>query len=201
VVDGDPALLAGHAPFIVAAAIDGTMPNQNPARARVEPDLSFEMHGARGRVQLRLVGVPDGWWTRTVRRNGADVTDGLETGQETAISGVDLVVSTKPTEVRGTVKHASGANVDAVVLLFTQDAARWEDSVRAAATTLVRPVEDGSFRSPRMRPGAYYVIALGTTEVRSDDLGDPDYLRELATRATRLDLAEGQVPELALMVP
>ena len=202
VVDGDPAPLAGRTPFVIATPVGATLPDLMPsARARVNPDLSFELHGARGRVQLRLNGMPEGWWTRSVRRADADVTDQLDLADAAAIDGVEVIVSTKPTAIRGTVKRASGADVDAVVLLFAQDERRWEESMTAAGTTIVRPMADGSFRSPTVRPGAYFVIALGATAVKSDDLGDPDYLRELAPRATRIDVAEGQVQELALIVP
>jgi hypothetical protein len=202
IVDGDAAPLVGRAPFVVAAAVDEVLPVPLPsARARVNPDFSFELQGARGRVQLRLTGMPEGWWTRSVRRGGADLTDRFDVGDAAAIDGVEVIISTKPTGVRGTVKRPTGADVDAVVLLFAQDERRWEESMSAAGTTIVRPVEDGSFRTPTMRPGAYFAIALGTTDVRSDDLGDPDYLRELAPRATRIDVTEGQIPELALIVP
>jgi hypothetical protein len=202
VVDGDPAPLAGRTPFVIATPVGATLPDaMPPARARVNPDLSFEMHGARGRMQLRLNGMPESWWTRSVRRADVDVTDQLDLADAAAIDGVEVIVSTKPTAIRGTVTGASGADVDAVVLIFAQDERRWEESMTAAGTTIVRPMADGSFRSPTVRPGAYFVIALGTTAVKSDDLGDPDYLRELAPRATRIDVAEGQVQALALIVP
>nr|MBA2354758.1 carboxypeptidase regulatory-like domain-containing protein [Acidobacteriota bacterium] len=201
VVDGDAAALGGLVVYVLATPTESQAPVQGSTRARVSPDLSFEMRGVRGRVQLRLVGVPEGWWTRAVRQGGTDATDAVEIGSASVIAGVELVVSTKPTALRGTVTHTSGTPADAVVLLFTRDEPRWEQSVNAAGTMLVRTGEDGHFRSPRVRPGRYYVVALGATEVKSDDFGDPEYLRALAPRATRIDVAEGQIPDVALIVP
>lgn len=201
IIDGDAALLAGRSVFVVASLIDPHTPVRGVERARVRDDLSFELRGIRGPVLLRIAGVPDGWWTRAVRIAGADGTDGVDPGGAASVDRVELVVSTRPTGVRGRVMRATGALADAVVLLFTRDERRWQQSMTAAGIMLVRPDEDGTFRTATVRPGPYYAIALDATEVKSDDLGDPDYLRELAVRATPIDVAEGQLPEMALIVP
>ena len=197
VVDGDASRLRGRDMRVQSTSIG---PWNGQARARVQPDLTFELVGVRGPAVLRLVNAPDGWWTRTVRVGRVDATDGHDFGVARTVADVEIVVSTRPSGARGRVVTAGGAPAgDAIVVGFDQDARRWDQPV-LANTFMVRPIEDGTWSIDRLRPGPYRLVAVSAADARGDSLDDPEYLKTLDARARTVMLAEGETPDVVLVV-
>jgi len=198
IVDGDPSPLRGRDVRVQATAT--STPGTWTGQARVRPDLTFELVGVRGSAVLRIGNAPTGWWTRAVRVGRLDVTDGHDFGVARTIADVELVVSTRPSGLRGrVVASTSGPAADAIVIGFDDDARRWGRPV-VANTFMVRPVEDGSWSIDMVRPGAYRLVAVPAAFARGDDLGDPDYLAELRRRSRVVSVSEGDTPEVVLVM-
>lgn len=197
VVDGPAPGLQGRDVWVHATP---TGPWSHQARARVRPDLTFELAGVRGPAVLRLANAPDGWWTRTVRVGRQDATDGYDFGVARTVTDVEIDVSTRASGLRGRVLTAANTPaVDAVVIGFDQDARRWGRPA-LANTFMVRPVEDGTWAIDRLRPGRYRLVAVHAAEAHEDGLSDPEYLKALEARARTVMLGEGETPEVPLVL-
>jgi hypothetical protein len=200
VVDGDAFPLRGRDLRVQATSIGEPGTWNGQARATLRPDLTFELLGVRGPAVLRIGNAPAGWWTRTVRVGRVDATEGYDFGIARTVADVELVVSTKPSGLRGRVVTSPGQpEIDAIVIGFDDDARKWGRPV-VANTFMVRPVEDGSWSIDMLRPGSYRLVAVPAATARGDDLGDPDYLRELVPSARLVTVGEGETPEVMLRV-
>lgn len=200
VVDGDAAARRGREVRVHATPTNPAAAWNRQARARVMPDLTFELHGVRGPAVLRLGNAPDGWWTRAVRVGRADATDGHDFGVARVVTDVTIVVSTSPGGLRGRVVPSARVPApDAVIIGFDEDERKWGRSIIGNAF-MVRPVEDGSWSVDMLRPGSYLVVAVPAAIARGDDMSDPEYLRQLRPHARTVVVTEGQTPEIVLEV-
>ena len=74
------------------------------ARTAAKEDGSFQLTGLAGRRLLRAGNLPPGWTLKAVRLNGDDVTDaGVEFKPGQDVSGLEIVATSKQTEISGTV--------------------------------------------------------------------------------------------------
>jgi hypothetical protein len=66
---------------------------------------TFEIKGLAGPRIFRVSGIPAGWILKAVRVNGNDITDhGIDIKPNEPIGGVEVVLTSKTTEVTGAVK-------------------------------------------------------------------------------------------------
>ena len=78
--------------------------SRQPSR-RTAPSSSAASPGTR---LVRVASLPPGWMLKSVRVNGNDITDtGMDFKAGEAVSGVEVVLTSKLTEVNGTVKAGS----------------------------------------------------------------------------------------------
>jgi hypothetical protein len=166
----------------------------------VTPELTFDVVGLRGLQILTLPMLPEDWWVKDVRLNGQSIFEGHDFGSGQAFSGVEIIVSGRPTGLTGTVAAAAGANAsDYAVVLFPEEESRWEQiGPGQMGPRAVRPGLDGTFRMPGLRPGSYYVLAIPTEQADMTELGDPERLRELASRARTVTISDGVMERLTL---
>jgi protocatechuate 3,4-dioxygenase beta subunit len=172
-----------------------------PARAEFHDDGSFEMHGVSGPRRLQLVHAPEGWALKSVRVNGADVTDTpLVFGTpEQSLRGVEVELMHRAVEVTGRVTDARGhAFTDAVVAAFATDRARWYEHSRFLAHAT--PDRDARFSLRGLAPGEYYVAAIDRRQAADveSELVNPEFLESVIADATRVTLAEGKTASLTL---
>jgi hypothetical protein len=163
----------------------------------VKADGAFELRGLSGTRILRAVNLPPGWTLKSVRVNGADVTDnGIEFKPGEALSGVDVVLTSKLTEVKGAVKSTSSLPVkDYTLVVFSDEPHRWSaPNSRYIAST--RPDQDGRFQIRNLPPGGYYAVAVDY--LAQGEWNDPDVLDRLKTKATKFSLDEGETKTLEL---
>jgi hypothetical protein len=171
-----------------------------PGRGLVQPDLTFDVIGLRGTQVLNIPLLPEGWWIKDVRLGGQSIFDGHDFGSARAFSGIEIVVSGRPTGLTGTVTGASGTTAsDYAVVLFPEDEARWERiGPGQMAARAVRPGLDGTFKMPGLRPGSYYVLAVPADQADMPALSDPEQLRALAARARTVEVEDGVMGQLTL---
>jgi protocatechuate 3,4-dioxygenase beta subunit len=160
-------------------------------------DGTFELKGLSGHRMIRVSNPPQGWALKAVRLSGTDITDSgldLKTGEH--LSNLEIVLTSKTTEVNGSVTTASGQSTkDYTVVVFSEDPDQWAIPMSRWVAG-ARSDQDGRFKISNMPPGSYYVVALDYIE--SGAWGDPELLDRLKTRATRFTLGEGQTQTLDL---
>jgi carboxypeptidase family protein len=165
----------------------------------VKPDGTFELKGLAGLRVLRVAGLPTGWTLKAVQLNGLDVTDGgIDFKGAEGVSGLEIVLTNKPTTITGGVTTADGTPVkDYTVVFFAEDPQKWvAPSSRWVVGT--RPDNDGHYKIGTLPPGSYYAIAVDY--IPQGEWGDPELLDRLRTKAQRVDVNEGESRTLDLKI-
>jgi protocatechuate 3,4-dioxygenase beta subunit len=165
--------------------------------ANVKADATFVLNGLSGTRIIRAMNLPPGWMLKEVRVNGADVTDsGVEFKAGEAVNGVEIVLTSKLTEVRGTVTAAGTQPVkDYTLVVFADDPERWT-SPGSRYIAGARPDQEGRFQVKNLPAGGYYAIAV--EYLAQGEWNDPDVLERLKANATRFSLGEGETKVLDL---
>jgi hypothetical protein len=157
--------------------------------AAVKDDGTFELKGQTGLRMIRAA-APPGWTLKSVKSNGADVTDsGVEFKPGENISGLEIEITSRATSVGGAVTAADGSALkDYTVVVFSESPELW----RAPMTRWVagtRPDQDGRFKLQNLPAGRYYGIAVDY--IPQGEWGDPELLERLKTHAKRFTLGDG----------
>jgi hypothetical protein len=163
----------------------------------VKADGTFELRGLSGTRILRAINLPQGWILKSVRLNGADVTDGgIEFKPGEALTGVDVVLTSKRTEVNGVVKGAGSQPVkDYTLVVFSDEPQRWS-AVNSRYIASTRPDQDGRYQVRNLPPGGYYAVAVDY--LAQGEWNDPDVLERLKPKAMKFSLDEGETKTLDL---
>lgn len=160
-------------------------------------DTSFEMDGLIGARVFRVANLPKGWFLKRVTLNGEDVTDrGVEFKPGADVSGIDIELTSKSTNVTGAVTDGRGQILkDYTAVIFAEDPQKWTLPVNRWIAS-ARPDQEGRFKVSDLPPGAYYAIAVDY--VAQGEWNDPEWLARAAKRATRITLDEGGTKTLDL---
>jgi len=163
----------------------------------VQPDGSFVANNVFGRARFQVT-VPEGWMLKAVRHEGRDITeDVIELGTRQQMSGVEVLITNRVTEINGQVVDEKTAPVgEATVLLFPADETRWYENSRAIRAT--RPDQQGRWQLKTMPAGEYLAVALDYMEVNAWQ--DPEYLASLKEHATRVTIREAAAATVSLKV-
>jgi hypothetical protein len=176
---------------ITSVATDADSPGMMAAGgATVKEDGSFQLKGLSGRRLLRVNNLPPGWTLKSVRLNGDDVTDtGVEFKSGQDLSGLEVVASSRQTEISGGVTASNGSALkDYTVVVFSDDPQYWSlPFTRWVNGT--RPDQEGRFRLSNLPAGSYNIVAVDYIEAGA--WGDPDLLDRLKSHAKRITLSEG----------
>jgi protocatechuate 3,4-dioxygenase beta subunit len=182
---------------ISAASADGEGPLALlGGSTSVTADGTFELKGLAGHRIFRVANLPAGWLLKAVRVNGTDITDnGTEIRPGEPLSGLEIVLSSKTTEVTGAVKAGSDPASDYTVVIFSEDPAKWTAPMTRHIAS-ARPNQQGRFEVKNLPAGSYYAVAL--EYIPQGDWNDPEVLDRLKSKATRFSLAEGETQTLDL---
>lgn len=166
----------------------GSMP-MGGGPTRMGDDGTFEMKAAPGRTRVNMGGAP-GWVVRSIRLNGIDITDaGIEFKPNEDISGIEIEITNKLATITGLVTNARGEAVkEYSAIAFAQDREKWKIAGRYQA--FGRPDQDGRFKMSGLTPADYYIIAL--EKIDPGQIGDPDFLESIKTKATAITIREGE---------
>jgi protocatechuate 3,4-dioxygenase beta subunit len=199
----DPAALSALPATMMISAVPANLfgvPAPPPPPARVADDFTFEMKAPPGATRLTLGGgfnpAPTGWSIRSVRLNGADVTDSdIDVKPNEDISGLEVELTNRLTTILGVVTNNRGEpSKDYVAIVFAQDREKWTAPLRNQNTG--RPDQDGRFKIVGVPPGDYYIVAVDRMEPGQSS--DPEFLESIRTRATPLSLLEGETKSVDL---
>jgi hypothetical protein len=167
----------------------------------VSPYGGFSASGLFGPTRFVLEGAPRGWYLKSVRLGGANVTDepfffGL--------SGIwqlsaQLLISTNGANMSGKVVDDAQARVsEYTVVVFPTDRTKWFTHSRYLK--FARPAQDDTFEVWGLPPAEYYVAAVESIDATAGagEWQDPAVLEKLAEDAKRFKVAEGDALDLTL---
>ncbi len=176
-----------------SGAMSSMAGNGNP-----KDDGTFELRVGAGRAVLRATVFGTGDWSlkRVLTPAGVDVLDaGLDVPVNVTLEGLVVEMTSRHSEVSGTVVDAAGAQVrDCVVVVFAQDPLRWSTQSRYYGSS--RPDQNNVFHM-RMPAGDYYAAAFEEPDP-AVSFNDPDVLQQLRDRATKFSIAENEKAKLEL---
>jgi hypothetical protein len=129
--------------------------------------------------------------------NGEDISDKpMEFRGDEDVSGLQILVTDRVTQVSGRVTTAKGEPTrDYTVIVFPEDSSKWGFPSRFIRSG--RADQEGTFRIRALPPDEAY-LAVAVDFVEEGEGGDPDFLRQMRERATRLTLADGETKALDL---
>ena len=178
---------------------DGPMMMMGGGGGTAKADGTFELKGLSGHRIIRAANLPQGWMLKAVRVGGADVTDtGMEFKPGESASSIEIVATSKTTEVNGGVTATDGTAVkEFTVVIFSDDPEHWAMPMSRWISG-ARPDQEGRFKIRNMPAGSYYAAAVDYLE--SGAWTDPELLDRLKTNAKRFTLADGEVETLDLKI-
>jgi protocatechuate 3,4-dioxygenase beta subunit len=155
-------------------------------------DGTFTQRGLFGPTRFLYGGGPE-WYLKSINIGGVDVTDvpfdfGI-TNQ--TINGAEVVISNAGGTIAGHVTDARSMPItNYSVIVFATDRTKWFSNSRFLK--FGRPAQDGGFEIAGLPPGEYWVAAVDTIQgtAGNGEWEKPEVLEVLATRATRVMLAE-----------
>lgn len=166
---------------------------------KVNDDFTFEIKARQGGGQLiRVNAMSGGWILKSVRVNGADVTDtGVEVKANEDMAGIEIEMTNHASDLSGLVTNARGEPVkDYSLVIFAQDREHWGPGSRFMRTG--RPDQDGRYKVTGLPAGTYYAIALDYVE--PGDATDPEFLDRIRSKANPFSLNDGETKTLDLKV-
>jgi hypothetical protein len=165
--------------------------------AAVKENGTFELSGLAGTRVIRANALPKGWYLRSVRVDGADVTDaGVEFKAGEEVSGIDIELTQRTTDLSGSVGDARGQSVkDYTVVVFSDDQQKWTLPLNRWIAS-ARPDQDGRFKFNNLPAGGYYAVAM--EYVAAGEWADPEWLARARTKATRFTIDDGGMKTLDL---
>ena len=133
---------------------------------------------------------------KSVTHQGTDITDtGLDFKEGGNVTGLEIVLTQRATELSGSVQDAGARPVtDYVVVAFSSDRAQWGFQSRFIRSA--RPNQEGRFSIKGLPPDDYIVVALDYLEPGEES--DPDQLDQWKTRGTSVTLANAETKSLTL---
>jgi protocatechuate 3,4-dioxygenase beta subunit len=182
---------------ISAAAADQDSPlGMLGASSSVTSDGTFEIKGLAGQRIFRAANIPAGFVLKAITLNGTDITDtGVDIRTGDPISGLEVVLTSKTTEVNGGVRAGNEPATDYTVIIFSDDPEKWRVPMTRHIAS-ARPNQQGRFQVKHLPAGSYYAVAV--EYIAQGDWNDPEVLDRLKGQATRFTVSEGDVKTLDL---
>src|SRR4029079_1613103 len=145
---------------VSAAAVDADGPMMSfGGSGNVKHERTFEVRGLSGTRMRRVTKIPAGWMLKSVRVNGNDITDtGMDFKSGEAITGLDVTLTSKVTEVNGTAQDGSQQVKDYTIVVFSDEPQKWSVP-NSRYVTGTRPDQEGRFQIKNLPSGGYYGVA------------------------------------------
>jgi hypothetical protein len=176
---------------ITAPSAEATSISVNPS-ARVSKDGQFTLNGVpAGLHWIRSGGGLRGWSLKSVIIDSNDVADRpIEVQSGETLNNVNVVFTSKQTEINGAVTNEQGNPItDVTVLAFPSDPLLWRPLARQIMTA--RPDQNGRFQMRGLPPGGYYIATVDPAE--QGEWFEPAFLDQQRVAAARVTLGDGDV--------
>ena len=163
-------------------------------RSTVHEDWTFEIAGLTGQRRIN-VAPPPSWFVKSISHDGINILDTPVDFKSDEVTGIEIVLTQKTTDLSGTVRDSRSAAVkEYVLVLFADDRDRWGPQTRFIR--LARPDQEGRFRIRGMPPERYLAVALDHLEPGEER--NPEVLQQLRSIGTSVVLREGESRALDL---
>jgi hypothetical protein len=161
-------------------------------------DGAFYFTSLHGATRIAMTLSPDGWYLKSVRVGGIDVTDAA-VDAAVDVDDAEIVISTAGATISGQTTDPARID-DYAVIVFPVDRGLWVAHSRYLKRT--PSSADGRFRVSGLPPGAYWAVALEPGDVRIESGGwrDPAFVDQLSSQASRVTLREGESRTVTLRV-
>lgn len=169
----------------------------HPDNGRVQSDGSFEVQGVLSESVLSIGPLTGEWTLKAIEVDGRDMADlplPLEHGR--TLSGVRVVLTSRPTIVRGALRDESQQPAEGTVIVFAEDSAKWREGSRTIRTT--RLDQRGLYAFKGLPAGEYFLIGLES--VQEGQWYDPEFLEQLKGRASRVAIADAESKQVDLVL-
>jgi protocatechuate 3,4-dioxygenase beta subunit len=168
-----------------------------PDNGRVQSDGSFAVEGVLSDTVLSIGPLTGEWMLKAIEVEGRDIADlplPIEHGK--TLSGVRVVLTSRPTIVRGTLRDEKRNPAEGTVIVFADDSAKWREGSRTLRAT--RLDQRGLFTFKGLPAGDYFLVALDA--VQEGQWHDPEFLEGLKGRATRVAIADAESKQVDLVL-
>jgi hypothetical protein len=163
---------------------------------RVNADGTFELKAVVGPVMLSI-GTAGDWMLKSIDLNGRNLADDpIEVRHGETLTGVRVVLTNQPTQIRGALLDEKKQPADGTVVVFPEETSRWREDSRTVRAA--RPDQRGEFSIKGLPAGKYLIAAVDY--VQDGQWYDPEFLADLRPRAQPLSLAEAESKRIELTV-
>jgi hypothetical protein len=164
---------------------------------RVHTDSRFEVKGLVGPVVLSVRSLTGDWTLKAIELDGRDLADDpIDVPHGHIVSGVRVVLTNRPTILRGRLLNEKQRPAHGTIVIFTEDVSRWRDESRTIRA--IRPDQHGDFTFKGLPAGKYLFAAVDYAQ--DGQWYDPAFLEDLRPRAQRLSLVEAESKRIDLTV-
>jgi hypothetical protein len=171
----------------------------------VDKTGAFELKHLFGPLLVHVDGLSGNWTLKNVLLDRRDLADEpIEVTHGASIAGVRIVLTARPTSLRGRLTDEMLRPAQGTVVIFPEGRALWRGAEKSTAgaqsrrVKAARPDQRGDYSFQGLPAGNYLVVAVDYVE--EGQWGDPEYLAELALRAQRLTLTDGESKQIDLIV-
>lgn len=169
----------------------------DPDNGRVQSDGSFEVRGVLSDTVLSVSALSGEWTLKAIEVEGRDLGDlplPIEHGR--TLAGVRVVLTNRPTIIRGALRDEKQSPAEGTVIVFADDSAKWREDSRAVRAT--RLDQRGLFTFKGLPTGDYFLVALDS--VQEGQWYDPEFLERLKSRAKRVAIADAESKTVDLVL-
>jgi hypothetical protein len=178
-------------------AVMGTTRETWPHDRDPKADGTFELKAVVGPVVLSIGTLTGDWTLKSVELNGRNLADDpIDVRHGETLNGVRVVLTNRPTQVRGGLLDEKQQPAEGTVVIFPEDTSRWREDSRTIRSA--RPDQHGEFSIKGLPAGKYLIAAVDY--VQDGQWYDPEFLADLRPRAERLSLAEAESKRIDLTV-
>jgi hypothetical protein len=172
---------------------------------QVDKTGAFELKHVFGPLLVDLQGLSGNWTVKNVLLDRRDLADEpIDVAHGASIAGIRIVLTNRPTSLRGRLTDEKLRPAEGTAVIFPEERALWRGSekstlgVESRRVKAARPDQRGDYSFKGLPAGNYLVVAVDYVE--EGQWGDPEYLADLAPRARRLTLTDGESKEIDLIV-
>jgi protocatechuate 3,4-dioxygenase beta subunit len=169
----------------------------HPDNGRVQSDGSFEVQGVLSDTVLSIGPLTGEWTLKAIEVEGRDMADlPLPIEHDKTLSGVRVVLTSRPTTIRGALRDEGQNPAEGTVIVFAEDSAKWREGSRTIRAT--RLDQRGLFTFKGLPAGDYFLVALDS--VQEGQWYDPEFLEGLKSRARRVAIADAESKQVDLVL-